>query len=152
VEENAILTEAAATTNDDDEDNKIVGEDVAEAVNDITGDVVPEEEAAHMDDDDDDDDDVPPPLVAKKGGGRRKRGRPSSKVQAVVKPSVKRKDEEEVCFICFDGGDLVICDRRFVHHMEFLYFFIIPKYGRSNMLQLWIDHVFIYMSSFQGLP
>ncbi|XP_066312547.1 zinc finger CCCH domain-containing protein 44-like [Miscanthus floridulus] len=109
VEENAILTEAAATTNDDDEDNKIVGEDVAEAVNDITGDDVPEEEAARMDDDDDDE---PPPLVAKKSGGRRKRGRPSSKVQAVVKPSVKRKDEEEVCFICFDGGDLVICDRR----------------------------------------
>jgi hypothetical protein len=125
VEENAILSEAAATNNDDDEDNKIVGEDVAEAVNDITGDDVPEEEAAHMDDDDDDDDDEPPPLVAKKGGGRRKRGRPSSKVQAVVKPSVKRKDEEEVCFICFDGGDLVICDRRFVHHgvSLFLYYY-----------------------------
>ncbi|ONM38006.1 Zinc finger CCCH domain-containing protein 19 [Zea mays] len=110
VEENTILMEAATTTNnDDDDDNKIVGEDVAEAVNDITGDGVPEQEAAHMDDDDDDE---PPPLVAKKGGGRRKRGRPSSKVQAVVKPSVKGKDEEEVCFICFDGGDLVICDRR----------------------------------------
>jgi hypothetical protein len=118
VEVNAIPTEATATTNDDDENNTIVGEDVAEAVNDITGDDVPDEEAAHMEDDDDDE---PPPLVEKKGGGRRKRGRPSSKVQGVVKPSVKRKDEEEVCFICFDGGDLVICDRRFVHHMEFLY-------------------------------
>jgi hypothetical protein len=32
-----------------------------------------------------------------------------------VKPSPKKKDEEEVCFICFDGGDLVVCDRRFVH-------------------------------------
>uniref|UniRef100_A0A804QWH9 Zinc finger CCCH domain-containing protein 19 n=1 Tax=Zea mays TaxID=4577 RepID=A0A804QWH9_MAIZE len=109
VEVNAIPTEATGTTNDDDENNTIVGEDVAEAVNDITGDDVPDEEAAHMEDDDDDE---PPPLVEKKGGGRRKRGRPSSKVQGVVKPSVKRKDEEEVCFICFDGGDLVICDRR----------------------------------------
>ena len=70
-----------------------------------------------------DDDDEPPPLMAKKGGGRRKRGRPSSKAQAVAKLSVKRKDEEEVCFICFDGGDLVICDRRFVLHVDFFIFF-----------------------------
>ncbi|TKW16723.1 hypothetical protein SEVIR_5G318100v4 [Setaria viridis] len=109
VEEDAMLMDAVA--NDDDEDNEIVGEDVAEeAVTGTVGDDAPEEEAVHMDDDDDDDE--PPPLIAKKGGGRRKRGRPSSKAQAVVKPSVKRKDEEEVCFICFDGGDLVICDRR----------------------------------------
>ncbi|CAO2178298.1 unnamed protein product [Urochloa humidicola] len=107
--EDTILMDAAATTNDDDEDDGIVGEDAAEeAVTGAVGDDAPEEEAAHTDDDDDE----PPPLVAKKGGGRRKRGRPSSKAQAVVKLPVKRKDEEEVCFICFDGGDLVICDRR----------------------------------------
>ena len=118
VEENAVLMDAAATTNDDDEDDGIVGEDVAEeAVTNTVGDVTPEEDAAHMDDDDDE----PPPLMAKKGGGRRKRGRPSSKAQAVAKLSVKRKDEEEVCFICFDGGDLVICDRRFVLHVEFFF-------------------------------
>ncbi|KAL6601322.1 hypothetical protein ACP70R_044542 [Stipagrostis hirtigluma subsp. patula] len=109
-EEDAMQMDAAAMTNDEDEDG-IGGEDAAEeAVDGMTGDDVPEEEAAHMDDEDDDDEE-PPPLT-RKGGGRRKRGRPSSKAQAVVKPSIKKKDEEEVCFICFDGGNLVICDRR----------------------------------------
>ncbi|KAJ1285361.1 hypothetical protein BS78_03G273500 [Paspalum vaginatum] len=108
VEENAVLMDAAATANDDEEGDGILGEDVVQEAASVGGDV-PEEEAVHMDDDDDDE---PPPLMAKKGGGRRKKGRPSSKAQAVVKQSIKRKDEEEVCFICFDGGDLVICDRR----------------------------------------
>jgi hypothetical protein len=122
VEENAMLMDAAATTNNDDEDDGIVGEDVTEeAVTGTIGDDAPEEDAVHMDDDDDDE---PPPSMAKKGGGRRKRGRPSSKAQAVAKLSVKRKDEEEVCFICFDGGDLVICDRRFVLHASRGIFFI----------------------------
>ncbi|KAF8696394.1 hypothetical protein HU200_037305 [Digitaria exilis] len=110
LEENAMLIDAAATTNDDDEDDGIVGEDVAEAATGTVGDDAPEEDAAPMDSDDDDDE--PPPLVARKGGRHRKRGRPSSKAQAAVKVSIKKKDEEEVCFICFDGGDLVICDRR----------------------------------------
>lgn len=43
--------------------------------------------------------------------GKRKRGRPA---RGTVKapPLKKNKDEEDVCFICFDGGSLVLCDRR----------------------------------------
>ncbi|KAD3640714.1 hypothetical protein E3N88_29937 [Mikania micrantha] len=48
---------------------------------------------------------------------KRKRGRPP-KAQAkapVVKPPTAKKikeDDEDVCFICFDGGSLVLCDHR----------------------------------------
>ncbi|CAL4925856.1 unnamed protein product [Urochloa decumbens] len=51
---------------------------------------------------------------------KRKRGRPpknrdgaaaAAAAPAPPKPANK-KDEEVVCFICFDGGDLVVCDRR----------------------------------------
>lgn len=47
---------------------------------------------------------------------RKKRGRPP-KGQAVAaapkQPQPKRnKEEEDVCFICFDGGSLVLCDRK----------------------------------------
>lgn len=47
-------------------------------------------------------------------GEKRKRGRPP-RVQAKPPPVKKVKEEEEeedVCFICFDGGSLVLCDRR----------------------------------------
>ncbi|KAF5177710.1 Zinc finger ccch domain-containing protein [Thalictrum thalictroides] len=45
---------------------------------------------------------------------KRKRGRPAriqAKSQAKT-PQSKREEEEDVCFICFDGGSLVLCDRR----------------------------------------
>lgn len=53
------------------------------------------------------------------GGGavlKKKRGRPP---KGMVKPPPAKKnkeveEEEDVCFICFDGGSLVLCDRRFV--------------------------------------
>ncbi|KAL8143394.1 hypothetical protein V2J09_016426 [Rumex salicifolius] len=47
---------------------------------------------------------------------KRKRGRPpkiGGKAKAVAVPVAKKsKEEEDVCFICFDGGNLVLCDRR----------------------------------------
>ncbi|KAK1303244.1 Zinc finger CCCH domain-containing protein 19 [Acorus calamus] len=49
----------------------------------------------------------------KGSGGKKKRGRPT---KAQMQPSLplkkKKREEEEVCFICFDGGNLVVCDRR----------------------------------------
>uniref|UniRef100_A0A452YLL7 PHD-type domain-containing protein n=1 Tax=Aegilops tauschii subsp. strangulata TaxID=200361 RepID=A0A452YLL7_AEGTS len=49
---------------------------------------------------------------------KRKRGRPRKNRDGAVaapappKPVKKNDDEEVVCFICFDGGSLVVCDRR----------------------------------------
>ncbi|CAH8385035.1 unnamed protein product [Eruca vesicaria subsp. sativa] len=45
-----------------------------------------------------------------------RRGRPPrtlSKASPVSPPSQrKRREDEDVCFVCFDGGSLVLCDRR----------------------------------------
>lgn len=47
---------------------------------------------------------------------KRKRGRPpknqAAKTLLPPPPPPRKKDEEDVCFICFDGGSLVLCDRR----------------------------------------
>ncbi|KAL0448450.1 UNVERIFIED_CONTAM: Zinc finger CCCH domain-containing protein 44 [Sesamum latifolium] len=49
-------------------------------------------------------------------GARRKRGRPPKGQLAAKPPPPKRNkqedEEEDVCFICFDGGSLVLCDRK----------------------------------------
>jgi hypothetical protein len=119
-EQDAMQMDAIGRTNKDPEEGIDDEDVVGKAVDGTVGDDVPEEEATHVDEEDDE----PPPLLTKKGEVRRKRGRPSSKAQAVVKPSVK-KDEEEVCFICFDGGDLVICDRRSAPHT---FLFLYRKY------------------------
>ncbi|KAK1262314.1 Zinc finger CCCH domain-containing protein 44 [Acorus gramineus] len=51
-------------------------------------------------------------LRGRKGsGGKRKRGRPA-KAQAQSMKKKKKKEGEEVCFICLDGGNLVVCDHR----------------------------------------
>lgn len=58
--------------------------------------------------------------IAENSTVKRKRGRPP-KIQGKLGPPQappasssqrKKRDEEDVCFICFDGGSLVLCDRR----------------------------------------
>jgi len=67
--------------------------------------------------------DAPPRQEAPAPLGPKRRGRPPKKkegpaaalVAAAPKPARRKEDEEEVvCFICFDGGNLVVCDRRWV--------------------------------------
>lgn len=61
--------------------------------------------------------------VEASGPVKRKRGRPPKAHGAGRVPvPKKKKEEEEVCFICFDGGDLVLCDRRWVC-------FVLPSLG-----------------------
>ncbi|XP_019083929.1 PREDICTED: zinc finger CCCH domain-containing protein 19-like isoform X1 [Camelina sativa] len=69
---------------------------------DIT-DTLEESVTAEMGDEDPEDVDE----ETKSAGGKRKRGRNTKTVKGTGK-----KKEEDVCFMCFDGGDLVLCDRR----------------------------------------
>ncbi|KAJ7968177.1 Zinc finger CCCH domain-containing protein 19 [Quillaja saponaria] len=48
-------------------------------------------------------------LIRSSTGAKRKRVRNSN---ARARVPAKKKTEEDVCFICFDGGELVLCDRR----------------------------------------
>lgn len=45
---------------------------------------------------------------------RGRRGRPPRTLCKASSPPIsrKRREDEDVCFVCFDGGSLVLCDRR----------------------------------------
>jgi hypothetical protein len=50
-------------------------------------------------------------------------------------PSRRKEDEEEVvCFICFDGGDLVVCDRRSAPRLTLFDLLLRPVGGFSVRL------------------
>ncbi|KAJ9550230.1 hypothetical protein OSB04_014275 [Centaurea solstitialis] len=54
-----------------------------------------------------------PESSSKKGsGGKRKRGGKITKTTSKSSAAPRKRIEEDVCFICFDGGNLVLCDRR----------------------------------------
>ncbi|KAL2552743.1 zinc finger CCCH domain-containing protein 44-like [Forsythia ovata] len=78
----------------------------------VSGDSVVEKQSAVVN---------PPPVAMSTGQvigsvEKKKRGRPPRGQVAVKPPPMKRKkveeEEEDVCFICFDGGSLVLCDRK----------------------------------------
>ncbi|XP_059640237.1 zinc finger CCCH domain-containing protein 44 [Cornus florida] len=50
--------------------------------------------------------------VKDEGVLKRKRGRPPKGQVKSPPPKKNNNEEEDVCFICFDGGSLVLCDRR----------------------------------------
>ncbi|KAG2544124.1 hypothetical protein PVAP13_9NG789300 [Panicum virgatum] len=55
-----------------------------------------------------------PPAPKRRGRPpKNKEGPTTALVAAAPKPAKRKDDDEEVvCFICFDGGNLVVCDRR----------------------------------------
>lgn len=85
------------------------------AVND-SGDHMEENQVGHVSEADTEMEVETEPVETPTSSGKRKRGRPAknqTKVpQAKAHPPKKVVEEEDVCFICFDGGNLVLCDRR----------------------------------------
>jgi len=95
------LPEAAANAARPSEDSRLVGASVAPAGH---ADVAEKDVNSS----------VPNLEVAVVEGAvlKRKRGRPAKGAPKVAPLVRQKKDEEDVCFICFDGGSLVLCDRR----------------------------------------
>ncbi|CAI0375059.1 unnamed protein product, partial [Linum tenue] len=108
----------------DEEDNDNVNEaneEVDEEENEKVNEADEEEEEEEEDDDDDEKmneveeegkeaaEEHNAEEVSKTGSGKRKRG---NNAKAFGKAPSRKKVEEDVCFICFDGGELVLCDRR----------------------------------------
>ncbi|XP_010413908.1 PREDICTED: zinc finger CCCH domain-containing protein 44 [Camelina sativa] len=68
-----------------------------------------------LDDDEDEEEDSDCLKKQKSVGRSTRRGRPPRTLgcKASSSPvSRKRREDEDVCFVCFDGGSLVLCDRR----------------------------------------
>ncbi|KAG6392792.1 hypothetical protein SASPL_147018 [Salvia splendens] len=59
---------------------------------------------------------APVPVSASAVCEKRKRGRPPKGLLTAKPPPIKKvkveDEDEDVCFICFDGGSLVLCDRK----------------------------------------
>ncbi|XP_010531069.1 PREDICTED: zinc finger CCCH domain-containing protein 44 [Tarenaya hassleriana] len=52
------------------------------------------------------------PAPARRGRPPRSLAKDASSPPSTVSQQRKRREEEDVCFVCFDGGSLVVCDRR----------------------------------------
>ena len=88
------------------------------------------------------------PVKRKRGRPPKNRdGAPPTAAPAPVKP-VKKKDEEVVCFICFDGGDLVVCDRRYVSWWPFAA--VYP--GTVMQVGVWLPVLIGVTCAFRGCP
>nr|AAG13559.1 putative proteophosphoglycan [Oryza sativa Japonica Group] len=61
---------------------------------------------------------VGPPVVVKRKRGRPPKNRDGAAPPPPPKPVKKREDDEDVvCFICFDGGNLVVCDKNLLEDL-----------------------------------
>ena len=57
--------------------------------------------------------------VGELGNNNKRKGRPPRaaapmKPKPAPKAAAVKEDDEDVCFICFDGGSLVLCDHRYI--------------------------------------
>ncbi|XP_019438191.1 PREDICTED: zinc finger CCCH domain-containing protein 19 isoform X2 [Lupinus angustifolius] len=77
----------------------------------VAQDIEEEEEQGGGGDGMEEDDEVREEQSESVSGGKRKRG-PAKNSKTTRRVASKKKTEEDVCFICFDGGDLVLCNRR----------------------------------------